>query len=31
MRDALSGASGEKVEEDAVLSPTAQLKSWIDR
>jgi protein gp37 len=27
----LSGASGEKVEEDAVLSPTAQLKSWIDR
>lgn len=27
----LSGASGDKVEEDAVLSPTAQLKSWIDR
>jgi three-Cys-motif partner protein len=27
----LGGASGDKVEDDSVLSPTAQLKSWIDR
>jgi three-Cys-motif partner protein len=27
----LSGASGDKVEEDTILSPTAQLKSWINR
>jgi three-Cys-motif partner protein len=25
------GASGDKIEVDAVLSPTAQMKSWIDR
>jgi len=29
--DWVGGASGDKVEEDTVLSPTAQLKSWIDR
>jgi hypothetical protein len=27
----LSGASGNKVEETSVLSPTDQLKSWIER
>ncbi|HEX3359032.1 MAG TPA: hypothetical protein VHS31_18780 [Tepidisphaeraceae bacterium] len=27
----LTGASGDKVEENNNLSPTAQLKSWIDR
>jgi hypothetical protein len=27
----LSGASGTKIEETKVLSPTEQLKSWVDR
>jgi hypothetical protein len=27
----LAGASGDKVEENSILSPTAQLNSWIDR
>jgi len=27
----LSGASGDKVEEESALSPTAQLKLWLDR
>lgn len=27
----LSGASGEKIEEEAILSPTEELKSWTDR
>jgi three-Cys-motif partner protein len=27
----LRGALGDKVKEDAVLSPTAELKSWVDR
>jgi three-Cys-motif partner protein len=27
----LTGASGNKIEETSVLSPTDQLKSWIDR
>jgi three-Cys-motif partner protein len=29
--DWLNGASGDKVEEEAILSPTAQLRSWTDR
>jgi len=27
----LSGASGDKVEDETILSPTPQLNSWIDR
>ena len=27
----LNGASGDKVEEEKVLSPTEELKSWVDR
>lgn len=27
----LRGASGDKIEEDSVLSPTPELQSWVDR
>ena len=27
----LTGTSGDKVENDTILSPTEQLRSWIDR